>query len=105
MLAWQTDLHEDWTLQGAARTLSTPILWWPVTSQEQKIYIWQAIMLSHIQELQLDVAISTLRVVPVNHFTSYVHLPRYNLNSETCRWGIHEVICCTVSSESMQHVT
>ena len=75
LLAWQTDLHEDWTLQGAARALSAPVLWWPVASQEQKIYIWQAIMLSHVQELQLDVAVSTLRVVPVNHFTGYVHLP------------------------------
>lgn len=70
-----TDLHEDWTLQGATRTLPTPVLRWPVTSQEQKVYIWQAVMLSHIQELQLDIAISALRVVPVNHFTSYVHLP------------------------------
>ena len=70
-----TDLHEDWTLQRATCALPTPVLRWPVTSQEQKVYIWQAVMLSHIQELQLDIAVSALRVVPINHLTSYVHLP------------------------------
>lgn len=71
----KTDLHEDWALQGAACTLPTPVLRWPVTSQEQKVYIRQAVMLSHIQQLQLDIAVSALSVVPVNNFTSYVHLP------------------------------
>ena len=70
-----TDLHEDWTLQGAPCTLPTPVLWWPVTSQQQKVYIWQAIMLSDVQKLQLDIAVSALGVVPVNDFPSYVHLP------------------------------
>lgn len=71
----KTDLHEDWALQGATCTLPTPVLWWPVASQEQKVYIWQAVMLSHIQQLQLDIAVPALCVVPVDNFTGYVHLP------------------------------
>lgn len=75
LLAAQTDLHEDGALQGAARALPTPVLWRPVTSKEQEVGIWQSVMLSYVQKLQLHIAVATLCVVPVNYFARYVHLP------------------------------
>ena len=41
-------------------------------------------MLSNIKELQLDIPVPALRVMPIYDFTSDVNLSRQNLNSETC---------------------